>query len=148
MILTKGQRIGVNSTLAKCDYPKWVLDKAVKPKHKKAPFRLYISTTDIDWRSQKPAPSLSRHGASIGVSGFPMIKITVICQVRMYCGLSVKANKRERLHGTQTLWTHFVCVCSCVCGWQKPEYPQMTRFTKRAPPCSCVCQLHSSRQNH
>ena len=42
----------------------------------------------------EPAPFLSRHGAQIGVFGFfPAIKITVIHQVRMYCGLSLKINK-------------------------------------------------------
>ena len=25
---------------------------------------------------------------------------------------------------------------------------QFARFTKRAPPCGCACQLHRSRQNH
>ena len=29
----------------------------------------------------------------------------------------------------------------------KPIF-QFARFTKRAPPCGCACQLHRSRQNH
>ena len=48
-----------------------------------------------------------------------MIKITVIHQVRMCCGLSVKIDTREMLKGAQRSWTHFVCVCFCVCGRQK-----------------------------
>ena len=39
----------------------------------------------------EPAPSLPRHGAKIwGIRVFPAIKITVIRQVRMNCGASVK----------------------------------------------------------
>ena len=52
----------------------------------------------------KPAPSLSRQsalGSNCGYSGFPAIKITVIRQVRMYCGLSVKISTRKTLHSAQ-----------------------------------------------
>ena len=45
---------------------------------------------------------------------FPAIRITMICQVRMYCGLSVKINTRETQHVAPRSWTHFVCVCFCV----------------------------------
>ena len=72
----------------------------------------------------EPAPSLSWHGAHIGgIRVFPAIKITVICQVRMYCGLSVKVNTRETPHGAWRSWAHFVCVCLCVCGQQKNRIP-------------------------
>ena len=47
---------------------------------------------------------LSRHSAQIGgIRGFPAIKITVIYQVCMYCGLSVKIKTRETPHGTKTV---------------------------------------------
>ena len=29
----------------------------------------------------------------------------------------------EMLQGAQRSWAHFVCVCFCMCGRQKPEYP-------------------------
>ena len=34
------------------------------------------------------------------------------CQVRMYCGLSVKINTHETPHGAQRLWTHFFAFAS------------------------------------
>ena len=46
----------------------------------------------------------------------------------IYCGLSVKLNTRKTPHGTRRSWTHLLWVCFCVCGRQKPEYPQF------APP--------------
>ena len=74
----------------------------------------------------EPVPSLSQHGAQIGgIQVFSVIKITVIRQVHMYCGLSVKINKHEMLHGTRRSWTHFVCICFCVCGWQKLGIPSI-----------------------
>ena len=74
----------------------------------------------------EPAPSLSWHGAPIwGIQVFPMIRITVICKVCMYCGLSVKIKTRKTPHGVQRSLTHFICVCFHVCGRQKPEYPQL-----------------------
>ena len=73
----------------------------------------------------EPVPFLSWYEAQIGgIRVFPTIKITVIRQVCMYCGLSVKINMSETPHGTWRSWTHFVCICFCVCGRQKPEYPQ------------------------
>ena len=72
----------------------------------------------------EPAPSLFRHGAQIGgIWGFPAIKITMICQVHMYCSLGVKIDMPKTLYSVQRLWTHFVCVCFRTCGQQKPEYP-------------------------
>ena len=39
----------------------------------------------------------------------------MICQVRMYCGMSVEINMLEKLHGAQRPWTHlFVFVSACV----------------------------------
>ena len=56
-------------------------------------------------------------GSNWGFMGFPAIEISVICQVRMYCGLNVKINTRETPHSTQKLWTHlFAFVSICVCG--------------------------------
>ena len=73
----------------------------------------------------EPVAFLFVHGVQIGgIWVFPTIKITVIRQVRMYCGLSVEINMREMPHGVRRLGMHFVCVCFRVCGWQKPEYPQ------------------------
>ena len=57
-----------------------------------------------------------------GIQVFLKILITVIRQMHMYCGRSVKINMRETLHGARRSWTHFVCFCSRVCGQQKPEY--------------------------
>ena len=71
----------------------------------------------------EPEPSLSWHGAPIGgIRVFRVIKITMIRQVRMYCGLSMKINMCETL---QRSWTHFVCVCFCVCSRQKLKYSQL-----------------------
>ena len=59
----------------------------------------------------EPAPSLSKHGVSVGGIGvLPAIKITVIHQVCMYCGLSLKINTHETLHGARRLWMHFICI--------------------------------------
>ena len=70
--------------------------------------------------------SLLRHGAQIrGIRIFPAIKITVIRQIHMYCGLSVKIGTRETLCSAQRSWTHFVCICFRMCGQQKPEYPKL-----------------------
>ena len=85
-------------------------------------------TTDIDWRSKylhHPYPVM---GLQLGVFGFPVIKITVIHQVYMYCSLSVKINMHEILHGPEGLWMHFVCICLRV--WSaKPEYPSWNSMT-------------------
>ena len=67
-------------------------------------------------------PSLSRHGASIGVQVFPAIKITMIHQVHIICRLrSLKINTREMPYGAQRSWTQFICVCFRVCGQQNPN---------------------------
>ena len=68
---------------------------------------------DHRYRSEipEPAPSLFRHGAQIGgIPIFPVIKIIVICLVRMYCGLSVMKDTREMPNGARRWWTHFVYV--------------------------------------
>ena len=51
------------------------------------------------------------------------------------CPLSLKMGQRpdEGCHSQ-------IKYASCAC--------QFARFTKRAPPCGCACQLHRSRQNH
>ena len=43
----------------------------------------------------------------------------------MYCGLSVKTNRRKTPHGTPRLWTHLFCVYSCVYCWQKGKDPHI-----------------------
>ena len=69
------------------------------------------------------APSLSRHGAPIGgIWVFSTLKITVIRQVCVYCGLSLKTNMCEMPRGAQRSWAHFVCVCSLERGRQKHKY--------------------------
>ena len=64
---------------------------------------------------QESAPFSFWHWAPIlGILGFHVIKITVICQVRVTCipcGLRVKINTRETSHSVWRSWTHFVCVC-------------------------------------
>ena len=55
----------------------------------------------------EPVPSLSWHGARIGgIRDFPAIKIIVILQVHMYCGLSVK-NTHEMPNAFYLRW--FLC---------------------------------------
>ena len=72
----------------------------------------------------EPAPSLFRHGARIGgIRVFLKIKITVIRQVRMYCGLSMNIDMRETQYGARRSWIHFVCVCFHVCGRQNRNTP-------------------------
>ena len=46
-----------------------------------------------------------------GIWVFPIIKITVIRQVCMYCDLNVKINTCEMPQGMQRSWTHFACIC-------------------------------------
>ena len=70
------------------------------------------------YRPEIPDPGLELQLEVLGF--FPTIKIFVIRQVCVYCDL---INMHETPHGTWRLWTHFVCVCFCVCGWQKPEHP-------------------------
>ena len=44
----------------------------------------------------------------------------------MYCcSLSVKTITHKKLHGARRSGTHLLCVCFCVCGWQKPKDPQI-----------------------
>ena len=43
----------------------------------------------------------------------------------MYCCLSVKTNMRKMPHDVQRSWTHLLCICSCMCGHQKPKDPQI-----------------------
>ena len=65
-------------------------------------------------------------GAQIGgILVFPSIKITVICPMRMYCGLSVKIDMCEMPNSAQRSRTHFVCVCFHMCGQQKPKHPKL-----------------------
>ena len=69
----------------------------------------------------EPAPSLSLHGAPIrGIQVFLTIKITVICQVRMYCGLNLK--KRHTAHEDleRSLFA-FVSVCVISKIWIPPN---------------------------
>ena len=69
----------------------------------------------------EPAPSLSPHEAPVeGIWVFPTIKITVIRQVLMNCGLTIKINMREKPQGAGRSWMHFVCVCFCMFGREKP----------------------------
>ena len=62
------------------------------------------------------APSLSQHGSPIGgIWVFLAIKVTVICQVCVYCSLSVKINTWEMPHGAQRCILS-VFVSTCVVG--------------------------------
>ena len=81
-------------------------------------------TTNLQGRSRNLHHFYLGRGSNWGYLSFLEIKITVIRQVRMFCSLSVKVNMQEMPNGTRRLWTHFVCVCFCVCGWQKSKYPQ------------------------
>ena len=73
---------------------------------------------------------LSQHGTQIvGIRvsrnqnnrGSPGANITCI-----YRGLGVKMNKHKTPHGARRSRAHLLCVCFCVCGRQKPEYPNLS----------------------
>ena len=70
------------------------------------------------------APFSSGHGAHIGSIGvFPVIKITVVRQVRMSpVSSAVWAWRKTHVEDRGRICFAFVFVC--VCGRQKPEYPQ------------------------
>ena len=52
----------------------------------------------------EPMPLLSRHGAPTGViQGISTIKMSVIPQMPMYCGLSMKINTHDMLHSLRKL---------------------------------------------
>ena len=71
-----------------------------------------INTIDIHGRSQNLHYLYSSMGLKIGgIRVFPVIR-----QVRMYCGLSTKMDKRETPNSVQRLRMHFVCVSFRVCG--------------------------------
>ena len=59
---------------------------------------------------------------------FPVIEVSVVCQVRMSPasngGLSIKINTCKMLHGTQRSWKQLFCACFCMSGQQKSEDPQ------------------------
>ena len=81
-----------------------------------------IQSTDIQGRSQNLRHFYPNMGLKLGVFRvFPVIKITIVHQVRMspastiYCGLSMKTNRCKTLHGTQRSWTHLFCFCFCTC---------------------------------
>ena len=114
------------------------------------PLLTWDCTTDTDQSFWNLHHLYLGMGLQLGYSGFPAIKIIVICQVPMYCDLSVKVNTREMRHGSQRLWTHFVCVCFCMSGRQKPEYPRampddaITRSNIGVLGYPvCICGLHS-----
>ena len=44
----------------------------------------------------------------------------------IYCCLSVKITYVKKPHSMWRSWTHLVCICFCVCGWQKPEDPKLS----------------------
>ena len=88
---------------------------------------MYVLSTDIDQISQNLRHFDSRMGSNWGHSGFSRnqnnrgsSRAYITC---IYCGLSVKMNTRKTLHGAWRSWMHLLCVCFCVCGRQKPEYP-------------------------
>ena len=99
------------------------------------------------------APSLSRHGASTGgIQVFPAVKITVIRQVRVCCGLSAEINMHETPHGAQRSWAHFVCVSACVVG-KDPNTPNWSSMADDAitrggigvlGSLFCICECGSN----
>ena len=83
-------------------------------------------SSDIDCRFQSQRHLYPSFAFQLGVFRvFPVIKITVIRQVRMFCGLNVKVNTCETPHNRRRSWTHFVYISFGVCGRQKPKYPQL-----------------------
>ena len=82
---------------------------------------------DHRYRSEitEPVLSLSRHGTPIGgIWVFVSTKVTVICQVRMYCFLSIRINTPEMPHGAQRSWMHlFAFVTACLVS--KTQIPQI-----------------------
>lgn len=86
-------------------------------------------------RHEIPEPALSSSGAPIwGYSGFSRDQNNR----DMSCGLSVKINMRETLHGARRSKIRFVCVCSRVCGRQKSESSQDWRRHYRGRYISSV----------
>ena len=98
--------------------------------------RSSLLSTDIDQRSQNLRHLILTWGSNWGYSGFPAIKITMINQLHMCCSLIMKANTHETPHGAQNSWTHFVCVCFCVCGQKKPP---------NTPNCSSMADYAITR---
>ena len=80
-------------------------------------------------KTREPAPSWSWNGAEIGHHQvFPVIKITALCQMRMYRDLSVMTSKRSTPQRSRTT---LFCVYFCVCGRQKPDDPQIEPYCWR-----------------
>ena len=76
----------------------------------------------------EPAPSLSWHGALFGgLRVFPVIKITMVRQVRMLPACTAvwtcRLGTPKTPHGARRSWTHLFCICFCMCGRQKPLSP-------------------------
>ena len=67
-----------------------------------------------------------------GIRFFPAIKIIMIHQVCIYCGLSMKINTHETPHVAQRSWAHLVCISFCMCGQQKPKYPNWSSMANAA----------------
>ena len=91
---------------------------------------MYI--TDIDWRSQNLRHLYPGMGLQLGYLGFCLDqnnRDSSGVYVRMYYCLSIKINTPEMPHGVGRLWMHFVCVCSCVCGRQRPNTPNWSSMT-------------------
>ena len=68
-------------------------------------------------------------GSNQGSAVFSVFRITMVRQVGMYWGLSVKISTRKTLHSAPGLWTHLFCVW----GWQKLKDPQFEPYGWRRP---------------
>ena len=84
-----------------------------------------VVPTDIDQRSQNLRHLYPRMGSNWGYSGFLATKITVIHQVRMYCGLSMKINTCERAKIVDGVLFAFVSSCVIVINPNAPNWSSM-----------------------
>ena len=50
----------------------------------------------------------------------------------IYYGLSAEIHTRWNVAWCMKSWMHLFCVCFCVCGWQKPEYPNLSTMADEA----------------
>ena len=95
-----------------------------------------------------PAPFWSRQEAEFGgLQVFPVIRITVVCQVRVLPARTAiwvwRQTSAKTLHDAQRSWTHLFCVYFGVCGWQRP--PQFVPMADDAITWgdrSCIFGVH------
>ena len=94
---------------------------------RKALIHKSVWTTDIDRRSLNLRYLYPCMGLKWGVFEFPPDQNNRNSSGAFHVLRSEREGKhiRETPHGTRRSWTHFVCVCFCLCGRQNPKYLQL-----------------------